>query len=143
MSSKGIPFISYVIHVMIHSFQVCKGRKKRAVWAPPSLAARWFCKASFSSKHVFRGPQDSSRYADLCNSLGRSQAAPMRCTLPLDFMAVVSLWWVASPVFGILLPTRGSGMCSCRLWLERWRKRIDLLILTVCELRSERKIKTI
>ena len=51
-------------------------------------------------------------------------------------MAVVSLWWVASPVFGILLPARG-GMWSCRLWLQRWRKHIDLLILTVCELRSK------
>eukprot|EP00434_Breviolum_minutum_P033291 symbB.v1.2.029455.t1/scaffold3157.1/size62199/1 len=80
------------------------------------------------------GPEDASHFADVCSSLGRQQVAPSRCTVPLDFISGVALWWAASPVFAILLPARTTDQPNggtCRHFLQKWRKHIDFLIMSV------------
>eukprot|EP00435_Cladocopium_sp_Y103_P028133 s894_g7.t1 len=83
------------------------------------------------------GPEDASHFADVCTSLGRQQVAPSWCTMPLDFVAAVALWWAASPVFAILLPARTTEQPNggiCRHFLQKWRKHIDFLIMGVAGL---------
>ncbi|CAE7233854.1 ATL7 [Symbiodinium natans] len=80
------------------------------------------------------GPGDSKYFANVCTALGWQQVAPPRCTIPLDFASGVSLWWAASPVFAVLLPTPRETTApgsSCRRFLQRWRKHIDGAILLV------------
>lgn len=52
----------------------------------------------------------------------------------MDFASGVSLWWAASPVFAVLLPTpRESNAAggTYRRFLQRWRKHIDGVVLLV------------
>jgi len=80
------------------------------------------------------GPGDVDYFANVCTALGWQQVAPPRCTIPLDFASGVSLWWAASPVFAVLLPTpRESNAAggSYRRFLQRWRKHIDGAVLLV------------
>lgn len=69
------------------------------------------------------GPKALSSAA--CTAAGRAQLSPARCTVPLDFASGVSLWWVASPLFASLL----TGAGKLRRLLQRWRQRVDLVIV--------------
>jgi len=60
-----------------------------------------------------------------CTAEGRKGLSPERCTVPLDFASGISLWWIASPLFATLLTTPGTA----RRFLQRWRRRLDWLIL--------------
>lgn len=67
----------------------------------------------------------ASYSAMACTAAGRAQLSPARCTVPLDFASGVSLWWVASPLFASLL----GGTGKLRKLLQRWRQRVDLVIV--------------
>jgi len=85
--------------------------------------------------HKFGGDGGESRdsspmYDEACTEEGRRHLAPPSCTVPLDLVAVTSLWWAASPLFSMLVGTarREGGGCVRRL-LQRWRKWLDGFIL--------------
>lgn len=79
----------------------------------------------WSDSNTSRGPRHKSSSAVACTAAGRSHLSPSRCTVPLDFASGVSLWWVASPLFASLLSSAGT----LRKFLQRWRRRVDLVIV--------------
>lgn len=79
------------------------------------------------------GEHKRESFANVCSAIGWQQVAPQQCTVPLDFISGISLWWAASPVFSVLLPIREQpgALGYCRYFMQRWRKHIDIAILTV------------
>lgn len=78
--------------------------------------------------------------SDICGPYGSRTISPQSCTVPLDFAAACCLWWISSPLFAVLLPTRvrrgASGSTQIleemrggpRRFLQRWRHWIDAMM---------------
>mmetsp|Transcript_292 Transcript_292/g.1027 ORF Transcript_292/g.1027 Transcript_292/m.1027 type:complete len:470 (-) Transcript_292:78-1487(-) len=70
---------------------------------------------------------------------GREKLAPLFCTVPLDFVFALSLWWAGSPLFAAVFPEQrysspGAGPSGAKYWrrvLQRWSRRVDLIVSLV------------
>lgn len=84
-----------------------------------------------ASSHVFSIPPSG----EACSATGREHLSPPSCTVPLDLAAVMSMWWAASPLFSMLIPSPrstgpGEGGTLLRS-LQRWRHRVDAVIVSL------------
>jgi len=71
-----------------------------------------------------------------CGEVGQEhRLAPTACSVPLDFVSVIALWWASSPLFEALLPAHvgahgtGIGAGHVRRLLQRWRHHVDVTVL--------------
>lgn len=82
-------------------------------------------------------PTSSGRspFANVCDESTLPFIVPSRCAIPLDLAEAVCFWWAASPLFAPLVPAvpachlQGRTGGDCRRALQRWRRRIDLILL--------------